>query len=744
MGGVFGRWCGAAWLALAALLVSLAGCDNSPWESGAAAQNTLFTAMQESSPRHMDPTASYWSNDTTFTYQIYEPLYGYHYLKRPYQLIGKAAQEVAKPRYLDKDGATLPDDAPADQVAESVYDIRIKPGILYQPHPAFAKDANGRYWYHSMKPGELAGRNSPLQFEHQGTRELVADDFVYALKRHATTRITAPIYGIFSEYVIGLKEYGDLIKKEDRKLRAGLDPASLDLPFLDFRKFPLAGASAPDKYTFRVRVKGRYPQWSYWMAMTFMAPVPWEADAFYAQPGMAEAGLTLDIWPVGTGPFMQTEYFQDRRQVMVRNPNYRGEPYPCDGTPADKEAGLLDDCGKKTPFVDKIVVTAEREKIPQKSKFLQGYYDLEVFERTDLGMEYVVAKQDSEDIRREYDAKGFRLDRFDDVNSYVIAFNMLDPVLGKGDTPEQQEKNRKLRQAISIAVDWEEYSRIFPNHAGATAMGPIPNGIFGSRERTPQGINPITHRLVNDVPVRRSIDDAKALMVQAGYPEGRDVHTGRPLVVNYDYYALPTPERKVEIDWMVRQFAKIDIQLEVRATDNNQFQDKVRKGKHQVFWTGWNADYPDAENFLILFYGPNAKSVSDGENTTNYQNPAYDRLFEQMKTLPDGDAKQALIDKMVHMLQQDAPWSFGFYPYSSAAVQHWVYNSKPAILIRDHGRYLRVDVEERRRAQAAWNKPVWWPMVVLTLAFAGLLLVAVQAFRRRERMNARGELLPAA
>jgi ABC-type transport system substrate-binding protein len=744
MGGVFGRWCGAAWLALAALLVSLAGCDNSPWESGAAAQNTLFTAMQESSPRHMDPTASYWSNDTTFTYQIYEPLYGYHYLKRPYQLIGKAAQEVAKPRYLDKDGATLPDDAPADQVAESVYDIRIKPGILYQPHPAFAKDANGRYWYHSMKPGELAGRNSPLQFEHQGTRELVADDFVYALKRHATTRITAPIYGIFSEYVIGLKEYGDLIKKEDRKLRAGLDPASLDLPFLDFRKFPLAGASAPDKYTFRVRVKGRYPQWSYWMAMTFMAPVPWEADAFYAQPGMAEAGLTLDIWPVGTGPFMQTEYFQDRRQVMVRNPNYRGEPYPCEGTPADKEAGLLDDCGKKTPFVDKIVVTAEREKIPQKSKFLQGYYDLEVFERTDLGMEYVVAKQDSEDIRREYDAKGFRLDRFDDVNSYVIAFNMLDPVLGKGDTPEQQEKNRKLRQAISIAVDWEEYSRIFPNHAGATAMGPIPNGIFGSRERTPQGINPITHRLVNDVPVRRSIDDAKALMVQAGYPEGRDVHTGRPLVVNYDYYALPTPERKVEIDWMVRQFAKIDIQLEVRATDNNQFQDKVRKGKHQVFWTGWNADYPDAENFLILFYGPNAKSVSDGENTTNYQNPAYDRLFEQMKTLPDGDAKQALIDKMVHMLQQDAPWSFGFYPYSSAAVQHWVYNSKPAILIRDHGRYLRVDVEERRRAQAAWNKPVWWPMVVLTLAFAGLLLVAVQAFRRRERMNARGELLPAA
>jgi ABC-type transport system substrate-binding protein len=741
MGGVIRRWGRACSIAAAAFASLLAGCDNSPWEAGADSTNTIFSAMVENSPRHMDPTASYWSNDTTFTYQIYEPLYGYHYLKRPFQLMGKAAQEVVKPRYLDKDGKPLADDVPGDQVAESVYDIPIKHGILYQPHPCFAKDEHGNYVYHDMKPGDLHGRYSPMQFEKQGTRELVADDFVYALKRHATTRTTTPIYGIFSEYVLGLKEYGPLIKAEDKKLRAGLEPASQDLPFLDFRKYPLAGATAPDKYTFRVRIKGKYPQWSYWMAMTFMAPVPWEADKFYAQPGMASASLSMDTWPVGTGPYMQTEYFKDRRQVMQRNPNYRGEPYPCDGMPGDKEAGLLDDCGKRTPFVDKIVLTVEREAVPQKYKFRQGYYDLEVFERTDTGMEYVVAKQDSEDIRREYDEKGFRLDRFEDVNSYVIGFNMLDPVIGKGDTPAQQEKNRKLRQAISIAIDWEEYSKIFPNKAGATAMGPLPNGIFGSREATPEGVNPVTHRLVDGHAVRRPIEDAKKLMAEAGYPDGRDVRNGRPLVVNYDFYALPTPERKVEIDWVVRQFAKLGIQLEVRATDNNQFQDKVRKGKHQVFWTGWNADYPDAENFLVLFYGPNAKSVSDGENSQNYINPEYDKLFVQMKMLDDGPAKQALIDKMVHMLQEDCPWSFGFFPYASAAVQHWVYNSKPAILVRDHGRYLRLDVAERERALATWNRPIWWPMVLALMALAGLMLVAVRSFKRRERMNARGEVL---
>ena len=320
--------CGA--VIVAGLLV---GCNNNPWQDDAAASNTLYSAVIENSPRHLDPTASYWSNDTPYTYQIYEPPYAYHYLKRPFQLTPKSAREVVKPYYVDKNGQRLPDDAPAEMVAESIYDVPIKPGILYQPHPALAKDDKGNYVYHAMKPGELGERRTPLDFEHQGTRELVAEDFVYALKRQATTRITAPIFSTFAEYVVGLKEYGELVKLEDAKLRQGLDKASQDKPFLDFRRWPLAGASAPEKQLLRIRIKGKYPQWNYWMQMTFMAPVPWEADAFYAQPGMAERALTLDTWPVGTGAYMMVEYVKDRYHVMKRNPNYRGEAYPCEGMP---------------------------------------------------------------------------------------------------------------------------------------------------------------------------------------------------------------------------------------------------------------------------------------------------------------------------------------------------------------------------------------------------------------------------
>jgi ABC-type transport system substrate-binding protein len=724
--------------------VLLAGCNNNPLPDDVAASNTLVTAFREKSPRHLDPTASYWNNETPFMYQIYEPPYGYHYLKRPYQVVAKSAVEVAKPRYLDKNGKDLPDDAPGDQIAESVYDVHIKPGILYQPHPAFAKDAQGKYLYHTDHPltaAALGTRRSPWEFAETGTRELVAEDFVYALKRQATTRITTPISGIFSEYIIGLKDYIGLIKTEDAKLRKNLDPASLDKPFLDFRRWPLAGATAPDKHLLRIRIAGKYPQWTYWMTLTFTAPVPWEADAFYAQPGMAGNGLSLDIWPVGTGPFMMKEYVQDRRHVMVRNPNYRGEPYPCEGMPGDKEAGLLADCGKPTPFLDKMVFLIEKEVLPVKAKFRQGYYDVPEIERTDYGVDFRVDIDDSESVKREFQEKGIQLPKVVDLSSWFVGFNMLDPVLGKGDTPDRQAKNRKLRQAISIAIDWEEFVRVFPEEGGEAAMGPLPAGLFGSRHGTLAGYNPVTHRVVDGKIVRRPIEDAKKLIAEAGYPEGRDEKTGQPLVLNYDFYGQPTPKRKAQFDWMIRQYAKLGVQLEIRATDNNQFQDKVRKGKHQIYWSGWLADYPDAENFLFLLYGPNGKSRSDGENTSNYENPEYDKLFSQLKLLDDGPAKQELIDKMVHILQEDAPWTFGYFPFASGAYQPWLHNGKPAILIKDMGRYYRIDAAERVAKQREWNKPVWWPLVALLVALAAVLVIGMRSFKRRERMNARGEVM---
>src|SRR5580765_1638241 len=407
----------------AAVALGLAACDNSPNPKGSAATNTLFVAFQERSPRHLDPTASYAVNEVPYMYAVYEPPYAYHYLKRPYLVVPKAAEALAEPRYLDKNGKPLPADAPGELVAESVYDVPIKHGMRYAPHPAFAKDANGAYLYHALSADETRDKHTPFDFAQIGTREVVADDFVYALERHATPRIETPIFGIFSEYVIGLKDYAKLIRAEDQKLRQGTDPAALDKPFLDFRKYPLAGAVALDKYTYRIRLKGKYPQWKYWMTMTFTAPVPWEADKFYAQPGMAKNSLTLDVWPVGSGPFMAVEYDPDRRHVLVRNPNYHGATYLCEGMPGDKELGLLDDCGKKVPFIDKLVFTTEKDKTPLRSKFTQGFLDVPEIERNDWGPDFLADASDSDEVRKRFEERGLRFPKSIEPQNWYLGFN---------------------------------------------------------------------------------------------------------------------------------------------------------------------------------------------------------------------------------------------------------------------------------------------------------------------------------
>ena len=724
---------------LAALLAPawLAGCDNSPNPKGSEATNTLFIAFQERSPHHLDPTASYAVNEVPYMYAIYEPPYGYHYLKRPYTLVPKAAAALATPRYLDKDGKVLAEDAPGELVAESQYDIRIIPGTLYQPHPAFAKDARGAYLYHAMSEEEARDKHTPLDFAMSGTRELVAEDFVYAIKRQATPRIEAPVYGIFSEYVIGLKEYGKQMRAVDQKLRAGQDPAALDKPFLDFRDYPLAGAVALDKYTVRYRIKGKYPQWKYWLTLTFTAPVPWEADKFYAQPGMAKNSLTLDVWPVGAGPFMAIEYDPDRRHVLVRNPNYHHATYPCEGMPGDKELGLLDDCGKKVPFIDKLVFTTEKDKTPLRSKFIQGYLDVPEIERPDWGPDFLADADDSDDVRKRFDERGMRFPKSIEPTSWYLGFNWLDPVVGRGDTPQQQAKNRKLRYALSIAIDWEEgYGRVFTQKAGEAAHGPVPAGIFGSRHGTVAGMNPVTHKLIDGKIVRRSLDEAKALLAEAGYPDGRDAASGKPLVLYYDYQRVPTPEYRAEIDWMIKQVAKLNVQLEVRATDYNQFQEKMLKGKQQLFWWGWNADYPDAENYLFLFFGPNSKARFQGENTSNYDNPEYDQRYRRLQLLDDGPAKQKVIDEMVDLLREDAPWSFGYFPYAGGAYQQWVGNAKYGVFTNDRALYYKVDAPLRVRKQAEWNPPRYWPLALLFAAMLALGWIARRGYSARERKTA--------
>ena len=684
------------------LLAFLAGCGdvwNDPYPAEERGASILYAAFVQR-PKHLDPVQSYTTDESIFTRQVMEPPLQYHYLKRPYQLVPLTAVEIPEPRAVDG-GRRI------------VYEIRIRPGIHYQPHPAFVASNL------ALPPEKVESLKSPYELP-LGTRELVAEDYVYQIKRLAHPRLHSPILGLMSEHIVGLGDYAQRLRQADGERAA----------WLDLRRQPLEGVEAIDRYTYRITLHGDYPQFKYWLAMPFFAPIPWEVEKFFHQAGMAERNFTLDWWPVGTGPYMLTENDPNRRMVLERNPSYRGMPYPSEGEPGDAEAGLLADAGQRMPFIERLVFSREKESVPYWNKFLQGYYDTAGISSDNFDQAVRMAVDGAAEPSPEMTEKGIRLATAVAATTYYFGFNMKDPVVGGASA-----RARKLRQAISIAVDMEEYLSIFANGRGVVAHGPIPPGIFGRREGA-EGINPVTHVWRQGRAERRSLEEARALLREAGYPDGRDARSGAPLVLYFDTTARG-PGDKARFDWWRQQFARLGIQLEVRETDWNRFQEKIRKGTQQVYGLGWSADYPDPENFLFLLHGPQARADGAGSNSSNYVNREFDALFERMKVLPDSPERQALIDRMLEIARRDAPWIFGFHPTDYTLRHAWVANAKPNDMAGNTFQYLRLDVERREALRAAWNRPVVWPLGLLALVLAATAVPAIRSYRRRERMAAR-------
>ncbi|ADE13978.1 extracellular solute-binding protein family 5 [Nitrosococcus halophilus Nc 4] len=693
---------------------------NNPYPHTEGAHNVAYSSFNLR-PKTLDPARSYSANEVIFTGQIYEPPLQYHYLLRPYTLTPLTAESLPQVTYLDATGNLLPEEASAHEIAYSVYELRIRPGIYYQPHPALAKDDAGRLLYHNLTPGELEGIYKIGDFPRTGTRELVAADYVYQIKRLAHPKVHSPILGLMSHHIVGLKEYTQTL--------AAAQAGTQD-EYLDLRAYPLAGVEVVDRYTYRLTIEGKYPQLRYWLAMPFFAPVPWEADRFYSQPGMAERNLNLDWYPVGTGPYMLTENDPNRRMVLERNPNFHGETYPTEGEPEDKTAGLLADGGEPLPFIDRVVFSLEKESIPYWNKFLQGYYDASEVASDSFDQALRISGGGELSLTAQMEAKGIKLVTAIGTSTYYVGFNMLDPVVGG-----YSERARKLRQAISIAIDYEEFISIFANGRGIAAQGPLPPGIFGY-ESGEKGINPYVYEWEKGQPRRKSLQTARRLLTEAGYPNGRDAETGKPLLLHFDTTSRG-PDSAALLSWMRKQFRKLNIQLVVRDTDYNRFQDKMRQGNAQIFQWGWNADYPDPENFLFLLYGPEGKAKHGGENAANYSNPEFNRLFGQMKSMENGPERLMIIREMVAIARQDAPWVWGYHPKQVNLLHAWNSNVKPNLMANNTLKYRRIDPQLRAQLRAEWNRPVIWPLWALLAALVLVAMPAVMLYWRKERQPGR-------
>lgn len=703
-----------------------AGVWNNPHNSKKIETDTLFTSF--SIPlKKLDPVQSYNAIEWAVIGQIYEPPLQYNYLKRPYELEPLTLTKLPTITYFDKYDREVSEDSRF--VAYSVYRLALRNDVQYQNHPAFVKNQDGALMYGGLSEETLSKIDSLDDFKKTATRRLLASDYEYAIKRMAVRQNHSPILDHMQEHIVGLKTFSQKItlwaseKKKSHQL-------------IDLRDYAIEGVTVVNDTELTIKIKGKYPQFNYWLSMYFFAPIPWEADLFYQQKGLIEKNITLNWFPVGTGAYYLAENNPNKQMRLLVNPNYHDESYPSLSSEeinvSNVPAELLMDSGKKLPFIKEIVYALEKESIPSWNKFLQGYYDASGIGSESFDQAVQISSAGNMDLSPEMIEKGIGLRGSVEPSVFYIAFNMSDPVVGG-----YSDSAKKLRQAISIAQNQEEYISIFMNERGIAAQGPIPPGIFGYEEGE-KGTDTIVYDWVEGKRIRKSIEVAKNLLAEAGYPNGISIKTGKALTLHYDATATG-PDDRALMDWQRKQFAKLGIRLVIRSTDYNRFQEKVRKGKVQLFSWGWNADYPDPENFLFLLYGPNAVVNTNGSgiNGSNYENPKFDRLYDEIKTMKNTPERKKKIEKMLEIVREDVPWIWGVHPKSLALFHQWYQNVLPNAMANNTLKYKRVDAQLRANKQKEWNQPAILPLIsfVLFLIVMGFALHRVYQNRQKAIMH---------
>lgn len=715
-------------LLVAALLAVtvLSACGEPPWNNphpeAPAGKSTYQSMMTPSPPKHLDPAVSYASDESLFIMQIYEPPMAYHFLKRPYELIPGALADFPSLTYLNAQGEEVTREA--ESLAFTRYTLRLRDDLHFQPHPAFALDAAGAPLYVFSTAKEGAAYRSIPDFPEKGDRPVRAKDYAYAIRRLADPNNGSPMLGLMGQYIVGMKEFAEKVSAVSRR------------GWVDLDQYTFKGLNVVDDRTLEITIKGSYPQFIYWLAMPFFSPIAAEADRFYHNPGFADRNLTLDWWPVGSGPFQMIKNDPNSEIVLERNPNYREDFYPSEGAPGDLEAGLLDDAGKRVPFIDRAVFRLEKESLSLWTKFLQGYYDRsgEVHgHTTGVYDRAFVVGPDGVEMSGDLADHGLTMSPDVKPGLYYYGFNMRDPVVG-GYGPKQQ----KLRQALQIAYNTEEYINIFYKGNGIAAQSLIPPGIPGHLTGE-AGINPYLYDWVDGEPKRKSVEYARKLMVEAGYPNGRDSRTGEPLKIFIDVQSQAISN--TSMNWIDRAFSTIGVQVEFRPADWSRTREKLLTGNTQIYSHGWLADYPDPENFLFLLYGPESPLLCkcDGANNSNYENEEFDEMFRKVRVLPQGEERAALVARMVEFSRRDAVWLNAFYPKEIFLNNGWVHNTKRHGISKATLKYIRVDDALRERQRTAWNQPVTWPLYAMVLVVVALVLPAVFAYRRRQNATVRQE-----
>ncbi|MCU6432546.1 ABC transporter substrate-binding protein [Undibacterium sp. Jales W-56] len=546
----------------------------------------------------LDPAAASDLQSLSINENIFDAMLAYDYLARPLKL--KPNTLAAMPEISD-DGKS--------------YLLRLQPGIYFADDPAF--------------------KGQP--------RELIAQDYVYSIKRLYDPAIKSPWLFLFEHKLLGDDK---LLRSKDSASKFNID-SEID------------GLQVIDRYTLRIRLTAPDHQLLFQLATPATAAVAREVVEAY--------GNQIGNHPVGTGPFRIGQWQRSYRIELLANPAYRRVVFSASSTAPEDVQIIKNLQGRRLPRVDRIEIKIVEEHQSRVLGFLNKEFDY--LEQVPPPLADMVLNQLQ--LKPELVKRGIQLCLFSPLQTYYMWMNMEDPVIG-GYTPQKIA----LRRAIALSYNSKEDIAVSEQGLALPAQSPLPPNVLG-------------YDAQYQSPVRHDIRLANALLDKFGYQRGVDGYRrlpdGQPLSLTMHNLASTTGRLRDE-NWR-RNLEAIGIRINFVSDKHTEIIKAARLGKVQMTEANWIADFPDGSNFYQLLYGANRGRA----NYARFDLPAFNRLYEQSLSMPESPQKQKIYRDMAQLVHGYAPWVVRIHPLSADIWQPWLRNYKRHPVEFTNWRYLDVD-----------------------------------------------------
>lgn len=480
-------------------------------------------------------------------------------------------------------------------------------------------------------------------------RELTSADYVYTFKRLLDPSLHSPNSWLFDGRILGMEA---LLKQAKKTGKFNYDQS-------------VAGLQTPDRYTLVIRLTSPDQNFPMLLAHQPAGAVAREVIEKYRD----KAGFVMGH-PIGTGPYMLSRWTPGSRIILKANPDFRSFVWNFKASTPEDQKIVKAMQGKKMPQIGEIDIQVMEEGQSRWLSFIKDEVDLFA-----LDGELTVQALQNGKLKPELVKKGVQLSRITDPSIDYHYWNMQNPIVSG-----LSKDKIALRRAMAMAFSADNYINILQKGDSQKLQAPIPSGVVGYDPNYRSSI-PYSVKAANLL-----LDRYHYKVAADGW---RTQPNGKPLVIEMTLSGNNLRSQQQAEFWK-KTLDSIQIRMTTKSMPFAEALKLEKQCKTMFKASAWIADYPDADNFMQLFYGKNIKITNNG----CVKIPEYDHLYEQAQKMIPSPERDAIYAKMSRLLEVYMPVQVIGARYRNILAQPRVIGFKKHPILPAEWMYIDIDLKK--------------------------------------------------